>query len=132
MASAGMPPARSRTGPSSKPTMVLSRPTGQGPASITASIRPERPLRTCAAVVGEILPDGLAEGAAMGVLAACRSAVAVGLEGTRTARFAPPAVTSFEIGAPGFSGKTSVSAPGQKADASRRASSLKSQSASAA
>ena len=118
MSSTGRPPARSRTGApsSSNPTMVDSIPTGQGPASSTAAIRPERPFITWMAVVGLIAPDGFADGAATGRATVSRSARATAEPGTRTPRVGRPARARSET--PPRCSATRVSGPGQNAVAS--------------
>ena len=106
--------------------MVDSTPTGQAPPSTTAAIRPERPpsgSSTCAAVVGLIRPERFAEGAASDPSKARSSAWATGCAGTRSPTLSRPAVTIPAIPASSRSGTTSVRGPGQKARASRSASS---------
>src|SRR6056297_2036766 len=103
--------------------MVDSTPTSQAPPSRMASIRPERPAYTCAASVGLIRPDGLAEGAATGPPNVLNSCLATGCAGTRMARVGKSAVTSGDRPEFDFKGKTSVKGPGQKALARRSAES---------
>ena len=62
--------------------MVDSTPTGQGPASITMSMRPRRSASTCAALVGETWPERLADGATTGPPKAASNARATGCAGT--------------------------------------------------
>ena len=115
IASTGRPPGRSSTGaPSSKPRMVDSRPSGQAPPSRTAAMRPPRPSRTCARVVGLTRPEGLAEGAASGPPKAASRRCASGCAGTRSATVARPAVARSARPESGRRGRTSVSGPGQK------------------
>ena len=71
--------------------MVDSTPTGQGPASITMSMRPRRSASTCAALVGETWPELLADGATTGPSKAASNACATGCAGTRTATLSRPA-----------------------------------------
>ena len=89
---------------------------GRGRADVPAGAAPQNMLlRTCSALVGLTLPEALAEGAAIGRPAARKRARASVCEGILIATESPPAVTSFEIELPAFSGRTSVKAPGQKA-----------------
>ena len=92
---------------------VDSRPTVVGPASRTASMRPERSASTWAAVVGLVWPKVLALGAAMGSAAARRRACAALCEGMRTPTSGRPAVTASGMLA--LRGKSKVNGPGQKA-----------------
>ena len=122
-ASTDTPPGRSRrTVPSASTDRIVdSSPTAQAPPSRTASIRPDSPAITCAALVGLIRPDGLAEGAATGPPKARSSACATGCAGTRTPRVGNPAVTRGAIPDPARNGRTRVIGPGQCAAASRSA-----------
>ena len=118
IASLGTPPGRSSVArPSASSTTVDSTPTRHGPPSSTRSTRVPSPRTTCAARVGEIRPNRLAEGAATGMPAARIRASATGWSGTRRPTVGSPAVTI-----PGMWSRlrrTSVSGPGQKRAASR-------------
>ncbi len=117
--STGKPPGRRRQGRSfCRPMMVLSKPTVQWPPVRIASILCPSPWATCSAVVALMRPEGLADGAAMGVPAASMSCLARRASGTRRAMVGSPAVTSGAMGAPGLSGVTRVRGPGQNACAS--------------
>ncbi len=118
-ASRGRPPGRSKVGSPRQATMVDSTPTGQGPASITMSMRPRRSASTCAALVGETWPERLAEGATTGPLKAASKARATGCAGTRTATLSRPASARSATPQSGRFGSTSVSGPGQNAAAKR-------------
>ena len=92
-----------------------SRPTGQGPPSSTAAMRPPRPSSTCARVVGLTRPEGLADGAASGPPKAASRRLRERVRGhpQRDGRQAGGRASS-ESRAPGRRGSTSVSGPGQK------------------
>ena len=98
------PPDSPRPGaakPASAPERSItvdSTPTRHAPESITAAIRPSSPASTCAAVVGEIPPERLAEGAATGPPNAANNRVATGCAGTRTASVSSPAPASSATG----------------------------------
>ena len=79
---------------SSKQMTVDSTPPSQSPPSITAAIRPFISSITCCAVVGDGLPERLAEGAAIGHPEAKISALAAGWDGMRTATVLRPPVVS--------------------------------------
>ena len=105
--------------------MVDSTPTGQGPASITMSMRPRRSASTWAALVGETWPERLAEGATTGPSKAASKARATGCAGTRTATLSSPASARSATPQSGRFGSTSVSGPGQNAAASFSAAASK-------
>src|SRR5262249_50617159 len=116
------PPGLSRTvaGPVRSST-VDSIPTGQRPPSrIMATLRPREPA-TCSAVVGLILPEGLALGAAIGRPQAVSTARATAWLGTRTAKLSKPALARSETVQSRRRGSTRVNAPGQNLAASRSA-----------
>lgn len=83
--------------------------------SRTIGMRPARSSITCAAVVGEGLPDRFADGAANGKPHSSMRARATGWDGMRTAIVAWPAVTAS--GTIGLRGRSNVKGPGQKASA---------------
>ena len=124
MSAAAMPPGRSSIGaPSPNATIVLSMPTAHAPPSTISATRSPRSSATCCAVVGEIRPNRLADGAAMPVPPAASnarsSARATGCDGTRSpTRSCPPVTTSAACG---VRGRISVIGPGQNASASRHA-----------
>ena len=91
------------------------------PPSSTASMRPSRSPSTWSASVGLTRPERLAEGAATGRPACCRSAWARGWAGTRRPTLSRPARARSEIVQVGATGTTRVSGPGQNASASVRA-----------
>ena len=93
MASVGRPPGRSSVDVGSNPMIVLSRPTGHGPLSSTAAMRPLSPSMTWAALVGLIVPEGLAEGAATGPPNCANSFWASRCSGTRRAMVGRSALT---------------------------------------
>ena len=121
------PPAARRRGaageavPPRQATMVDSTPTWVAPPSSTASMRPSRSPSTWSASVGLTRPERLAEGAATGRPACCRSAWARGWAGTRRPTLSRPARARSEIVQVGATGTTRVSGPGQNASASCRA-----------
>ena len=78
---------------------------------------------TCAALVGLILPDVLALGAASGLPKAAINSPAKP-SGTRMPTVSSPAVQADGSALSGCSGRTSVSGPGQKASASLRDSGI--------
>ena len=111
---------------------MLSTPTGHGPLSTTAAIRPSSPAITCPAVVGDTAPDRLAEGAATGRPTARINASASACAGTRTANVSNPAPASSATGHVTRRGSTIVNGPGQNASASARAAAPASTCANAA
>ena len=132
-ASAGMPPGRrSRAPPLVSARIVDSTPTSHGPASTTAAIRPDSPATTCSALVGLTRPEGFAEGAATGPPNARRSSRATGWAGKRIATVGKSAVTNGDKPVGSRSGRTKVSGPGQKAEATRSARGSKTASCLAA
>ena len=116
-----MPPGRSSTGSSpAKATIVDSIPIGARAAVEDRSPpnRRDRRRRVCA-VVGEMRPKRLADGAAMPPPNAARSSRATGCDGTRNPTLSwPPVTMSATCDA---RGRISVSGPGQNAAASFRA-----------
>ena len=130
-ASRPIPPGRSSTGSSSvNATIVDSMPTGQAPPSRIRPTASPRSSATCAAVVGEIRPKRLADGAAMPPPKAARRSRATGCAGTRSPTLSWPPVTRSDTRA--ARGRISVSGPGQNAAASRRAPSGTARAQSAA
>jgi hypothetical protein len=119
-----MPPGRISCGSSwTNATMVLSMPTSHAPPSTIIATFVPRSSRTCRAVVGEIRPKRLAEGAAMprppACANACSNACATGCDGTRRPTLSWPPVTASDTC--DARGTMMVSGPGQKASATRRA-----------
>ena len=102
--------------------IVDSNPASVAPSSRINGTFPPRLLATCAAVVGEIPPLALAEGAAKGRPDAAINPCIARCRGTRTAIVANPAVTSEAIPESPLTGSTNVNGPGQNAAASARAS----------
>ena len=117
-------PGRSRTGCLSERMRERSRivdsiPTSHGPPSRISKSAPNS-SRTCCAVVGEIWPNLLAEGAAMMPLPTLENSTsnccASGCAGQRNPTVSCPPVTAFGTRADFF--KISVSGPGQNASVS--------------
>ena len=100
--------------------MVDSTPTRAGPPSRPRSTSEPRSARTCSARVGLTRPKRLALGAATPPSNARSTASATGCPGTRSATVSCPPVTASEAREERRS--TSVSGPGQNAEASRNAS----------
>ena len=98
-------------------TTVDSTPTEQGPPSTMAGILPAMSSSTSRALVGEGLPEVLAEGAARGTPAASMMARATGWEGIRMPTVSSPAEVRPGTAADFFT--TIVSGPGQKCSANR-------------
>ena len=91
IASRATPPGRRSMGTGPRhDTIVDSIPTRVGPPSTTASIRVSSSLSTCAASVGLMRPERLAEGATIGNPAACSREWASSCEGTRSATLSSP------------------------------------------
>ena len=110
-------PGRSSTGaPPANETIVDSMPTAQAPPSRIIATASPRSSATCCAVVGEMRPKRLAEGAAMPSPKASSSARATGCDGTRRPTLSWPPVTMS--GTLRARGRISVSGPGQNAAAS--------------
>ncbi len=86
-------PGRSSAGPSPvNPTIVDSIPTAHGPPSRMIDSASPRSSATCCAVVGEMRPKRLADGAAIPPPNSARSARATGCEGTRMPTLSCPPV----------------------------------------
>ena len=97
-------------------TTVDSTPTAQGPPSTTAGILPRISSSVSRAVVGEGLPEVLAEGAASGQPDSRMISLAMGWEGIRMPTVSSPAEVTAGIRSD-FS-ITMVSGPGQNRSAS--------------
>ena len=95
-----IPPGRSSTGTSpAKATIVDSIPTAHAPPSSICATASPRSSATCRAVVGEMRPKRLADGAAMPPPKARSSARATGCDGTRKPTLSwPPVTTSADAG----------------------------------
>ena len=95
IASTVTPPGRNSMGAEpQRSSTVDSTPSGQGPLSSTAAMRPDKSSKTCCGVVGLTLPERFAEGAATGRPVARSSASAMSCAGTRTASVSSPALAS--------------------------------------